>query len=118
MLQFRYEKEDGIKITLSLPENVSEYAKNFLVLFNTMKENKEDFLKLENDYGNYVFVTVTKQTAEQAKKFLAWYGEIIEETPVNVFHLVPYYDGAGQNILYEERDGEDVEPVAVVDLPY
>ena len=118
MLQFRYEKEDGIRITLALPENVDEYAKNLLVLFNTMRENKEDFLKLENDSGNYVFVTVAKESIEQAKKFLGWYGEIIEEETVNIFHLVPYYDRAGFNVLYEDRDGEPIEPVAVVDLSY
>lgn len=66
------------KVGVVLPDNVDEYAKNFLKIFNNVKTEKQ-LLGVENNYGNEVFVTCTKENVDNVKDWLGWFGKVEDE---------------------------------------
>lgn len=70
-----YELE-GYAITVSVEGNIEEYAKNFLHIFNNVRESKE-LVKVKNYYGsNDVTVYCELDSKDALIKYLGNFGEI------------------------------------------
>ena len=75
--RFYHEKKEAVQIKVELSADLNKYAKDFLAIFNNVRDNEELF-KLENLAGtNSVFVTCDARYEEQAKDFLEQFGEIL-----------------------------------------
>lgn len=83
-LLFEAKLEEAVQYTVVFPENNIPYAMNWLKLTNNAREYHESFLKIENNAGRCVFVTCTKESAENVKDYLEWLGDVIEEQKVYV----------------------------------
>lgn len=116
MINYYHKKTEGVRITLKLPKNLDEYARNFLAIFNNAREYPERLLKVENSYDERVFVTVPKRRVDGCKEFLLQFGEIVEEYPVNVFTIKADYDNKGLDVLWEQRGDEDIEPEFIINI--
>lgn len=67
---------EGYAITVDVEGDVGEYAKNFLHIFNNVRESKE-LLKIRNYYGdNCVTVYCELNSKENLIKYLKAFGEI------------------------------------------
>jgi len=76
-MKFYTEKKDAVQIKVELSADLNKYARDFLAIFNNVRDNEELF-KLENlDGTNSVFVTCDARYEEQAKDFLCQFGEIL-----------------------------------------
>lgn len=85
---------DGHAITVELEtDNLNDYAKNFLHIFNNARENKE-LLKVENHFGNNdVTVYCEDKHKESVIKYLKQFGEIKYCEKVLMYQLEePDYD--------------------------
>lgn len=87
-----YEME-GYAITVNVEGNIEEYAKNFLHIFNNVRENRE-LLKVKNYYGNNdVTVYCELDSKDALIKYLKMFGEIKGCEKVLMYQLEePDYD--------------------------
>ena len=87
-----YELE-GYAITVDVEGNIEEYAKNFLHIFNNVRENKE-LLKVKNHYdSNHVTVYCEEESKEMTIKYLKMFGEIVSCERALLYQLEePDYD--------------------------
>lgn len=85
---------DGYAITVELEtDNLNDYAKNFLHIFNNARENKE-LLKVENHFGsNDVTAYCEEKYKERVTKYLKQFGKIKYCEKVLMYQLEePDYD--------------------------
>lgn len=70
-----YEVE-GYAVTVDLEGDLEEYAKNFLHIFNNVRES-EDLVKVKNYYGsNLVTVYCNLESKNALVKYLGVFGEV------------------------------------------
>ena len=85
---------EGYAITVEIEtDNINDYAKNFLHIFNNVRENKE-LLKVRNYFGsNDVTVYCDEKNKDAAMKYLKSFGEIKDCEKVLMYQLSePDYD--------------------------
>ena len=84
---------EGYAITVSVEGNIEEYAKNFLHIFNNVRESKE-LLKVKNYYGsNDVTVYCELDVKDSLTKYLKAFGEIKSCEKVLMYQMEePDYD--------------------------
>lgn len=66
---------EGLAVTVKVEGSIDEYAKNFLHIFNNVRENRE-LLKVENHHNNDVTVYCEEKTKDALIKYLKNFGEI------------------------------------------
>ena len=82
-------KDKAYRVEVKLPSPIDEYAKNFLAIYNNVREDNR-LLKVYNNAGNSVFVVVRADIKDDAVAWLEIFGEIIEVTEVKtITPLVP-----------------------------
>ena len=82
-MRINYEKRDAVRIKVEMRGDIGEYAKNFLTIYNNVKNDK-DLLKMYNDYGNGVYVVCETTVKDAAVEFLKQFGEIVRVENVEV----------------------------------
>ena len=87
-----YEME-GYAVTVDVEGNIEEYAKNFLHIFNNVRESKE-LLKVTNHYGcNDVTVYCELDSKDALIGYLKMFGEIKSCEKVLMYQMSePNYD--------------------------
>ena len=93
MTQCTVEKIRGTQVLIKLPEDLNEYALNFLALFNNYRTNK-DIHYLSNNDGDTVCIIVAYEDGSESygyfKEWLENFGTVERENEVNIY--VPYID--------------------------
>lgn len=85
----KVKKDKAYRVEVKLPAPVNEYAKNFLAIYNNVREDNR-LLKMYNNRGNSVFVVVREDIKDDAVDWLEIFGEIVEVTEVKtITPLVP-----------------------------
>ena len=85
----KVQNDKAYRIEVELPSSGEEYAKNFLAIYNNVREDNR-LLKVYNNAGNSVFVVVREDIKDAAIDWLGCFGEIVEVTEVKtVTPLVP-----------------------------
>ena len=107
MIKFEYEKRMATRIKVKLSDDIAEYAKSFLAIYNNVKNNR-DLLKMYNDYGNYVYVVCETDVKDLAIKFLEQFGTIAFVENVEVIQPTCYD--------YEYNDDYDTEFLMVEEI--
>ena len=80
-------KIEGCAVTVTIKGSIEEYAKNFLHIFNNVRENKE-LLKVENHYSNNdVTVYCEPEFKDATIKYLENFGEIKECEKVLMYQM-------------------------------
>lgn len=85
---------EGYAITVELEvDSLNDYAKNFLHIFNNVRESKE-LLNIKNYYGsNDVTVYCELESKDAAMKYLKTFGEIKDCEKVLMYQMEePDYD--------------------------
>ena len=84
---------EGYAVTVEILSSVEEYAKNFLHIFNNVRENKE-LIKVENYYGNNnVTVYCMPEAKDELIRYLGNFGEFKSCEKVLMYQLCePDYD--------------------------
>ena len=78
---------EGYAITVDVEGDIEEYAKNFLHIYNNVRESNE-LLKVKNYYGsNEVTVYCDLESKDNLIKYLKAFGEIKECEKVLVYQL-------------------------------
>ena len=83
-IRFEAEMEEAVQFEVEMPEGIAAYAESFLIIVNNAREYPREFLKVENNSGNSVYVTCPIDSRESVKDFLEWRGKIVEERKVLV----------------------------------
>ena len=114
-MKLQVEREIGYRIQVNLPDNIDEYAKSFLKIFNNVKSHRE-LLKMYNDYDNGVYVIVREETKDDAVEWLKAFGEVVEVEEIVLY--VPYmeYKSKLYNEIFDTDDDIDYEFVSVEDV--
>lgn len=77
------EQHDGWKITVDLKgQPIEEYAKNFLAIFNNVREYPNAMVKVENYYDNRISVWCYDDFKAETTEFLEQFGEITDTEKV------------------------------------
>ena len=85
----KIKKDKAYRVEVKLPSPIDEYAKNFLAIYNNVREDNR-LLKMYNNRGNSVFVVVREDIKDDAVDWLEIFGEIVEVTEVKIITpLVP-----------------------------
>lgn len=84
-LRFEAELVEAVQFVVKPPQDLDTYAKNFLAIFNNVRDYGKDFLKIENYPTSKVAVTCKVESKKEVKDFLEWYGEIVAERKVFVY---------------------------------
>lgn len=83
-------KFDGYETKVELKGSISEYAMNFLKIFNNVK-SRRDCLSIWNDYDNGVYVKWTDRDGHLDKEtmegFLSQFGEVKWTYPIVVYEV-------------------------------
>lgn len=66
----------GFEVGVKMEGSIEEYAKNFLAIFNNVRENDE-LVSVRNDWGNTVYVTCYADALAETKKFLSQFGRVV-----------------------------------------
>lgn len=84
---------EGYAVTVDVEGNIEEYAKNFLHIFNNVRESKELF-KVKNYYGcNDVTVYCELGSKDALIRYLKMFGEIKSCEKVLMYQMSePNYD--------------------------
>ena len=89
LAMLKVQKETACRIEVMLPSSIEEYAKNFLAIYNNVREDNR-LLKVYNNAGNSVFVVVREDVKDAAIDWLEGFGEIYEVEKVKtITPLVP-----------------------------
>jgi len=81
-MKFYHDKEIAVSITVNLPDDLNEYCRAFVAIFNNVREYQELY-KIDSYYGsNDVTVTCAADEVENTKKFLSQFGKIVREEKV------------------------------------
>lgn len=83
MGNIKYKRKIACRIRVDLGENIEDYAKSFLAIYNNVKNDK-DLLKMYNDYGNNVYVVCEENVRDVAVQFLEQFGEVKSVDKVEV----------------------------------
>ena len=83
------EKTEAVRIKVAMNGDITEYAKNFLAIYNNYKSNSE-LLKVYNDYDNGVFLVCAKSAQQAAIDFLEQFGQVVSVTDVETVRPVIY----------------------------
>lgn len=85
----KVQKDKAYRIEVQLPDNINEYATNFLAIYNNTRVDNR-LLKMYNNYGSSVFVVVKEKDKEDAIDWLECFGEIVEVMEVKtITPIVP-----------------------------
>ena len=85
----KVQKGIAYRVEIKLPSSIEEYSKNFLAIYNNVREDNR-LLKVYNNTGNGVFVVVREDVKDAAIDWLECFGEIIELMEVKtITPLVP-----------------------------
>jgi hypothetical protein len=104
-MKVQYETKPAIRLKVQMSDNIADYAKDFLAIYNNVKSNSE-LLKMYNDYGNCVYLVCEPNVQKTAKDFLSQFGEIVEIE--NVLAIIPIFDiDTTVDIPVEIIDGEE-----------
>lgn len=106
-IRFEAELEAATQFVLKMPEKLDEYARNLLVIVNNARTYPRDFLKVENNDGDLVYVTCNEESKESVREFLEYQGTIKDERKVLICR--PEYVYSKQTAeyidnLYESED--------------
>lgn len=101
MIQCNYEVEKAMRITVRLEGSVEDYAMSFLHIWNNGREDSCIY-KVENSYGNDVYVTCDADYAEEVKAYLEQFGSIRRVEGIKWYTLYPAYE-------YDELWDEDMD---------
>jgi len=71
---------DAVRVTVDLGSDIDEYAKNFLSIFNNVRENQELYSVHNQSGSNRVSVTCDPDYVEETKNWLGYFGEVDEGT--------------------------------------
>lgn len=112
MVKYFHEKEKANRITVSLEGDTQTYALSFLHIWNNAREYPNMFYKVENDSGNYVYITCRKKDTETITEYLENFGKIIDTEEINYFTIKAEYDMKG----WEELFGNDCEVDFAVEI--
>lgn len=84
---------EGYAVTVDVEGNIEEYAKNFLHIFNNVRESKELF-KVKNHYGcNDVTVYCEPDSKDALIRYLKMFGKIKSCERVLMYQMSePNYD--------------------------
>lgn len=85
---------EGYAITVEIEtDNINDYAKHFLHIFNNVRENKE-LLKIENHFGsNDVTIYCDAEYREETIKYLENFGHVKSYERVLMYQMEePDYD--------------------------
>lgn len=84
---------EGYAITVEVEGNIEEYAKNFLHIYNNVRES-EELLSIKNHYGsNDVTVYCELDVKDNLVKYLKMFGKIKECEKVLMYQMEePNYD--------------------------
>lgn len=97
-MRIETEKHEGWKITVNLDgQPISEYAKNFLAIFNNVRVNSHALVKVENYSDNRISVWCYDDYKAETIEFLEQFGKI---TYVEKVLLIT----AGYEYDYEKYD--------------
>ena len=115
IMNLQVEKEIGYRIQVNLPDNIDEYAKNFLKIYNNVKSHRE-LLKMYNDYDNGVYLIVRAEDKDQTVDWLKWFGEIVDVEEIVLY--VPYleYKSKLYKQIFDYDDDIDYEFVDIEDV--
>lgn len=102
MVKYYHEKEKANRITVSLKGDTQKYALSFLHIWNNAREYPEMFYKVENNSGNYVYITCRKKDTETITEYLEQFGEIVDTEEINYFTIKAEYDFKGWNELFDD----------------
>lgn len=82
-MKIEHEIIKATRIKVAMEGDITEYAKNFLAIYNNVKSDR-DLLKVYNDYDNGVYLVCEKSVTDAAVKFLEQFGTIerIEDVEV------------------------------------
>jgi hypothetical protein len=75
MGNMKYNRKIVCRIRVDLGQDIENYAKSFLAIYNNVKNDK-DLLKMYNDYGNNVYVVCEEHVRDAAVQFLEQFGEV------------------------------------------
>lgn len=76
-MRINTEKHDGWSVTVDLEgQTISEYAKNFLAIFNNVREYPNAMVKVENYYDNRITVWCYNDYKANTIEFLEQFGKI------------------------------------------
>lgn len=72
-----YSIEEGVELTLTMNcETDSEFALNWLMIYNNARENKDVFLSCKLLYNSDIVVLVNKDDENAVKEWLERFGEV------------------------------------------
>ncbi len=93
MLRLNATEYEGFAIRVMLSDNLNEYAKDFLAIFNNVKSDSR-LLYMENHYNNDVTVYCKPKDKEDVVEWLKGYGKIKDTNTVLVYEIndLPDYD--------------------------
>lgn len=66
---------DAYEVKVNMEGGITDYALNFLKIFNTVKTQK-DLIRVTNDYENGVQVVCKPDALEATKEYLSNFGEV------------------------------------------
>lgn len=92
-MRINTEKHDGWKVTVNLEgQPISEYAKNFLAIFNNVREYPNAMVKVENYYDNRISVWCYDDYKAETTEFLEQFGKITDTEKVLLIEADYEYD--------------------------
>ena len=98
---------EGYITKVDMHGNIDEYARNFLVIFNTVKSSA-GFIKVWNDYKNGVEVTYTDELEpSDVEEWLSQFGDIMwtrkaKTWTVNYMDLPDIPEGYEEVVLWTD----------------
>lgn len=105
MTKLKAVKGKAYRIEVKMPRDVTQYALNFLKIYNNAREDSR-ILKLYNTRGNNIFVVVKESAKDDAVDWLEWFGKIVEVTEVKT--ITPIVPLSCEDSDYDEY-ADDVE---------
>lgn len=107
MLKWTSKPEKALRITLSIEKDVSEYALNFLHIWNNAREYPNMFYKVENNSGCDVIVTYNPKYDDEIHEYLEQFGRIWCKEEIKWVVVSPIYDFSGWSVLFDEEKETD-----------
>ena len=88
-MKLNVEKGKAYRIEVEMPKDITQYALNFLKIYNNAREDRR-ILKLYNTPRNNIFVVVKESSKDDAVDWLGWFGEVVDVTEVTtITPIVP-----------------------------
>lgn len=105
-MKMDFERHKGYKITVEIDKPVSEYAIDFLHIYNNVKARR--WFSMYNDYGNKVTVVCIWHEKDGLADYLKQFGEITDERECVLIESWMSLNDADFKEIYEEK-GMEVE---------